>query len=66
MNKNSIIKLHILANSIVQMMMTAGISFAAVHFDRISVLWFYLIPAVMMSANYSNYKANGGDSNEAD
>ena len=62
--KNSIIKLHIFANSIVQMMMTAGISFAAIHFERISVLWFYLIPAILMSANYGNYKAKDGESNE--
>ena len=51
--KYRVARLHILANSIVQMMMTAGISFAAIHFGRISVMWFYLIPAVLMGANYT-------------
>ena len=59
--KDSIIRLYILANSIVQMLMTVGITFASVHFDRISVLWFYLIPAILMNGKF---QSKVGDSNE--
>lgn len=49
-------KLYIAANGIVQTMMTAGITIAAIHFNRLSVMWFYLIPALMMSANFTKIK----------
>lgn len=51
--KNSAaVRIHIIMNGIVQVVMTAGISFAAIHFERIAILWFYLIPAVLMNASY--------------
>ena len=51
-------KLYIAANGIVQTMMTAGITIAAIHFNRLSVMWFYLIPAIFMSANYTRIKGD--------
>ena len=59
--KYRVARLHILEKSIVKMMMTAGISFAAIHFGRISVMWFYLIPAVLMGANYTRIKVNNDE-----
>lgn len=60
-NKYRLAGLHILVNGIVQMMMTAGVTFAAVHFERISVLWFYLIPAIILNVNC---KTKDGDNDE--
>lgn len=50
------VRLYIAANGVVQTMMTAGITIAAMHFNRLSVMWFYLIPALMMSANFTKIK----------
>lgn len=45
-------QIHFVANGIVNTMMVAGITIAAIHFNRIAVLWFYLIPLIGMSANF--------------
>lgn len=44
-------QLHIVANGIVHVMIAAGVTIAAIHFNRIGILWFYLIPLIGMSAN---------------
>lgn len=52
--------LHIMFNGMVFILMTISITKAAIHFDRISILWFYLIPLIGMSANFRK----DGDSDE--
>lgn len=48
----SVKQLHIMLNGMVFMLMTIGITRATIHFDRISILWFYIIPLIGMSANF--------------
>jgi hypothetical protein len=44
-------QLHIVANGIVHVI-TAGVTIAAIHFSRIAILWFYLIPLIGVSVNF--------------
>lgn len=43
---------HVMLNGIVFILMTIGITRAAIHFDRISILWFYIVPLIGMSVNF--------------
>lgn len=52
-------QIHFIANGIVNVIMVVGITIAAIHFDRIAVLWFYLIPLISMGENFPK-----GDKNE--
>lgn len=54
------IGLHVMLNGIVFILMTIGITRAAIHFDRISILWFYIVPLIGMSVNFKK----DGDSDE--
>lgn len=47
--KYSVLRTYLITNSLVQLAITVGISYAAIYFDKISILWFYLIPACCMS-----------------
>lgn len=52
-NKHSMAgQLHIVANGIVHVMITAGVTIAAIHFNRIAILWFYLIPLIGVGVNF--------------
>ena len=41
-------KVHLFLNGIVNIVMTICITIAAIHFDRVSILWFYIIPFIGM------------------
>lgn len=53
-------RLHIMIDGIVFMLMTICITRAAIHFDRISILWFYIVPLIGMTAN----SPKDGDKND--
>lgn len=41
-------KVQLFFNGIVSIVMTVCITIAAIHFDRASILWFYIIPLIVM------------------
>lgn len=59
--KYNLMRFHIMAISLVRLAMIVGISCAAIHFGRVSVLWFYLIPGILM---HDNYHISEDDNNE--
>lgn len=44
-------KFRIITNAILAVVMTICISVAAIYFNKISVLWFYLLPFVISIVN---------------
>lgn len=44
-------KVHLFLNGAVNIVMTICITIAAIHFDRVSILWFYIIPFLSMGMN---------------
>lgn len=41
-------KTQLFLNGIVSIVMTICITIAAIHFDRAPILWFYIIPLIVM------------------
>lgn len=56
----AVIKVHLFLNGIVNIVMTICITIAAIHFDMVSILWFYIIPLIGMDKSVSEKPKNRG------